>query len=301
MAGVYRIPFGKTSTLRMGLFKTIFCVNLKPFSWAAALSLLCSTCCAGNHSRGQIPPIIWQTYKTKELPSQAKALQKTWIEKNPDYTYSLWDDEDIARYIHQVWDRDTELFFYALPLGVMKADLWRYLILATEGGIYSDVDSECCSPIDSWASDISKKSKHILLLGLENDMHFCQWTMAATAHHPAMKHVCAFLVNRWKAKGINIKDPDFVHATTGPGVWTEALFDYLGFSTQEAPPGKAAQYFFDMYTQIPEFKKHVNKQGIYLFSQEFYAGQASRNYYGSVTFGGGYVRWTEERDSLRNR
>lgn len=265
---------------------------------AAFLSLLFAPCQAATHSPGQIPKIIWQTYKTKDLPKDAAKLQKTWFEQNPDYVYSLWDDEDIARYIHKNWDHDTEMFFYALPLGVMKADLWRYLILTTEGGIYSDVDSKCCSPIDSWGSSITKKSKHVLLVGLENDTHFCQWTIAATAHHPAMKHVCEFLVDHWKIKGIDTQDPNFVHATTGPGVWTDALLDYLKISSQNAPPGKVARYVYDMYTQDASFRGRVNKKGIYLFPREFYAGQASKNLYGSQNFGDGYTQWTKERDAL---
>lgn len=263
-------------------------------AWAALLSLLFSTCQATSH----IPKMIWQTYKTKSLPKDAKKLQKTWLSRNPDYAYSLWDDADIARYIHKNWNHDTECFFYALPLGVMKADLWRYLILATEGGVYSDVDSKCCSSIDSWASDVTKNSKHVLLVGLENDTHFCQWTIAATAQHPAMKHVCEFLVDNWKIKGIDTQDPNFVHATTGPGVWTDALIDYLRISLQDAPPGKAARYVYDLYTQDSSFRKHINKKGVYLFPREFYAGQASKNLYGSRNFGDGYARWIDERDAL---
>jgi mannosyltransferase OCH1-like enzyme len=182
----------------------------------------------------------------------------------------------------------------------MKADLWRYLILATDGGVYSDVDSQCCSPIDSWASNVEKKGQHVLLVGLENDGDFCQWTIAATAEHPAMKHVCEFLVDRWKIKGIDTHDPNFVHATTGPSIWTEALIDYLKISLQNAPPGKAARYVYDMYTQDSSFRKRVNKKGIYLFPKEFYEGQASKNLYGSQNFGDGYVRWIEERDALNH-
>ena len=260
----------------------------------ALISLVVAPCLGA----GQIPKTIWQTYKTKALPQDAVLLQKTWTAKNPDYTYSLWDDEDIAEYIHREWDHDTERFFLSLPLGVMKADLWRYLILTREGGVYSDIDSECCSPIDTWGKDIKKKRKHILLLGLENDTHFCQWTIAATPYHPAMKHVCTFLIDRWKAKGIDITDPNFVHGATGPGVWTDALIDYLGLSPQEIPAGKAARYTYDRYTQDRQFRKRINRKGVYLFPREFFDGQASKNLFGSQNFGDGYIRWVDERDAL---
>ena len=265
----------------------LLCVSL--------LSLLISVCPAASRKAGRIPKTIWQTYKTKNLPRDATSLQQTSITKNPGYTYSLWDDKDIAAYINRKWNRDTERFFLSFPLGVMKADLWRYLILATEGGVYSDVDSECCSPIKTWGADVKKKGKHILLLGLENDQDFCQWTIAATPRHPAMKHVCTFLVDRWKIRGIDTKDPNFVHNTTGPAVWTDALINYLKIS---APAEKRARYVYDRYTREPKFKRCVNKKGIYLFPRKFYKGQASKNHYGSQNFGDGYVRWTAERDTL---
>jgi inositol phosphorylceramide mannosyltransferase catalytic subunit len=251
-----------------------------------------------RHTTALIPKTIWQTYKTKSLPKEASILQETWTAKNPGYAYFLWDDADIASYIHKKWDLDTEQFFLALPLGVMKADLWRYLILTTDGGVYSDVDSECCSPADTWGANIKKRSSHALLIGLENDTHFCQWTLAATPHHPAMKHVCKFIVDRWKATGIDTKNPNFVHKSTGPGVWTDALIDYLGISTQKIPAGKEARYVYDRYVQDQKFRKRVNRKGLYLFPKEFYSGQASRNLYGSQNFGDGYIRWIVERDAL---
>ena len=251
------------------------------------LLLICAflmhhSCFAIETIMSSIPKKIWQTYKTKELPPSARRAQETWF-KNDGYSYFLWDDSDIENYILQRWDRDTYLFFKEFRLGVMKADLWRYLILATEGGIYSDIDSICCQPISNWPCEkrfscrSCKNEKtvnpHVLIVGLENDYHFCQWTIAATPNHPAMLHICRFIVEKWKMEGINYKNPHFVHATTGPAVWTEGLLDYLG------EPRQRPIEMFDRYTRDKIYKKKLNELGVYLVPQSFFAGIASKNLY----------------------
>lgn len=244
----------------------------------------------------KIPKKIWQTYKTKDLPTPAKKAQTSWIKKNPDYAYELWDDSDIETYILREWDNDTYAFFKALPLGVMKADLWRYLILATEGGIYSDIDSICCRPISSWTPGFFISGGKILLICLENDRHFCQWTIAATPHHPAMEFVCDYLLKNWQKNGIDLTYLHFVHATTGPGIWTDALVAYLGEAPHTAP-----REIYEKYNNDALYKRKVNELGIFLMPDDFYNDFASKNLYGSSFFGDGYKKWVEERDELYNR
>lgn len=96
----------------------------------------------------KIPRKIWQTYKTSKLPKQAKAAQKTWLSAS-QFDYLFFNDNDIECYILENWDSNTYDFFKALPLGVMKADLWRYLIICTEGRVYSDIDSILCKNLNS--------------------------------------------------------------------------------------------------------------------------------------------------------
>ena len=146
---------------------------------------------------------VWQTYKIKDLPQQAEAARETWISNNPDWECELYDDEDIEKYIKNYWSTKMYKFFQALPIGVMKADLWRYLILKTHGGVYSDIDSECLKPISLWEDEQKFDTKDILLVGLENDEHFCQWTIYSTKEHPVMKYVCEFILNSYEENGID--------------------------------------------------------------------------------------------------
>ena len=79
---------------------------------------------------------------------------------------------------------------------VLRADFLRYLLLAIEGGVYSDIDTELLKPIYEWVPD-EFKSRTKLIVGLEADQNppvagttypvqFCQWTLASAAGHPTM-------------------------------------------------------------------------------------------------------------------
>lgn len=84
-----------------------------------------------------------------------------------------------------------------LLLPVLKADLVRYLLVFTFGGVYTDTDTICLKPIRNWGDgkpDIS------LIVGVEADakdipdweksygrqLQMVQWTFAAAPGHPVL-------------------------------------------------------------------------------------------------------------------
>lgn len=241
-----------------------------------------------------VAPYIWQTYRTKNLPEPAEAARETWISNNPGWKCELYDDDDIEKYIKNDWPTPMYKFFKSLPVGVMKADLWRYLILKTHGGVYSDIDSKCLKPIYEWEEEQKFDSKNILMIGLENDEHFCQWTIYSTKEHPVMKYVCEYILNKYEENGIDTNDKDFVHKTTGPGIWTEAISAYLESEGLTKRLHKSGEIF-------GEYKKNpgkFNEYGIYLLSSDYYEKIYSKNLYGSQNFGDGYVKWTDEAKQI---
>jgi mannosyltransferase OCH1-like enzyme len=237
-----------------------------------------------NNESKEIPKIIWQTYKTKDLPKEANNAHKTWIDKNPGYTVNLYDDNDIENHIKTYWGEDMMEFYKALPIGVMKADLWRYLVIEKIGGVYTDIDSECILPINNWENVNSKKD--MLLIGLENNQDFCQWTFMASPNHPCMTFVCNYILNNWKKNGINTKDKNYVHATTGPSIWRKAISEYLGYS------GLTSSEIFDLYNKTD--KEKINNKGVYILSEDYFKNIYSKNLYGSQFFGDGYIKWIDQ-------
>ena len=67
-----------------------------------------------------------------------------------------------------------------------------------------------------------------VIIGLENDVHFCQWTFASTPGHPFLARVLELINERARVPDFPRTDlPDFVHFHTGPGVFTDAIIDVL--------------------------------------------------------------------------
>ena len=231
---------------------------------------------------------IWQTYKTKELPKPAKNAMNTWINKNPEWKHELYDDSDIESYILKFWDERMYEFYKNLPIGVMKADLWRYLILTTHGGLYTDIDSQCMVPISKWKLPERIVSEDVLIIGLENKTHFCQWTIYSTKEHPAMKYICQYILQNYEQNGIDKSNPHFVHSTTGPGIWTGAIQSLLNMQDKDA------EAIFKVYKSDPA---PFNNLGIYIIGAPYFNGLYSKNLYGSQSFGDGYVRWTEQTNN----
>jgi hypothetical protein len=244
-----------------------------------------------NNTQQSIPKIIWQTYKTKNLPIDAKNARQTWIDKNPEWDIKLFDDNDIEQYILEYWDDRMHKFYKALPIGVMKADLWRYLILTTHGGVYADIDSICKIPINTWISDLNiSTQKNILVFGLENNIHFCQWTILSTPNHDAMKYICEYILINFEKNGIDIKRNHFVHATTGPGIWTDAIRAYLNLNQNESP-----DIILNMYNN-----NKIKNNDIVILPSKSFRTYYVQNLYGSQNFGDNYVKWEDEVKLLQN-
>ena len=236
----------------------------------------------------KIPSKIWMTYKTKKLSKQCVECYNTWKNKNSKFPITLYDDNDIQSYLKISWGEDLLDFYNHFPVGVMKADLWRYCILATEGGIYSDIDSICILPIENWLHNIGIITDDILIIGLENMNNYCQWTLLSTKRHPAMAHVVQYLLNNYKKNGIDVSNPHFVHNTTGSSIFREAINDYLGFDKEYAG------VIFKKYSNNVEFRKKIQSKGIYLLNADAFSIKYSKNLYGAQNFNDGYISWVDE-------
>jgi alpha 1,6-mannosyltransferase len=234
-----------------------------------------------------IPKYVWQTYKTKNLPQGVIKVRNGWISENPGWEVKLFDDNDIHTYINRSWN-SMYAFYKALPLGVMKADLWRYLILTDKGGVYSDIDCQCLLPINYWFHDF--KSSDVLVIGLEPVLlpYFCQWSFYCTPNHPAMIYVCKYILNNYEKNGFNIKNPHFVHESTGPSIWTDALKSYLNMEHLNV------HEMYELYTK--DDKPFIDK-GIYLLSSFYFTCIYTQNSVGQEY--DGYIKWHDERKKLQ--
>jgi mannosyltransferase OCH1-like enzyme len=169
-----------------------------------------------------IPKVIWQTYKDPFDQLQPYMLDavNTWKTLNPEYEYRYMDDGQAAQFILEEYGQEWHDLFVGLPVGVMRGDLWRYMIIYKYGGVYTDLDTECLNPINTWLNE-----EYEMIVCPETNLHFCQWTFAASAGNPILKSV----LDTIKEKLINptYGSPHFVHTHTGPAVWTEGIMKAL--------------------------------------------------------------------------
>jgi len=66
---------------------------------------------------------------------------------NPEFTYSLSDDDDCYNFILNNFPPSVADAYLRLIPGAYKADLWRYCVLYTYGGIYLDIKYK---PVDGF-------------------------------------------------------------------------------------------------------------------------------------------------------
>lgn len=169
-----------------------------------------------------IPKIIWQTYKdpfSQLQPYMTNALN-TWKELNPEFEYKYMDDSEAAQFVLNEYGQEWYNIFINLPVGVMRGDLWRYMIIYKYGGVYADLDTECLYPINSWL-----KEDYDMIVCPETDIHFCQWTFASSAENPILKSVLDTI--KEKLSNPEYGSPHFVHTHTGPAIWTEGILKAL--------------------------------------------------------------------------
>lgn len=92
-----------------------------------------------NSNAVQIPKIIMQTWKTKEVPDHWKSSPKSIKRKMSDWQYVLMTDEDNLKFVGTYFPSFLPIY-KEMEYPIMKADAIRYMWLYIKGGIYMDLD-----------------------------------------------------------------------------------------------------------------------------------------------------------------
>lgn len=96
-----------------------------------------------------IPKTIHQTYPGGALDSIFSANISTLKSSNPDWSHKLYDSEAIEAFIADAYGLDMVAAYRRIdPLyGAARADLFRYLLIYDQGGVYLDLKSSFDGPI----------------------------------------------------------------------------------------------------------------------------------------------------------
>ncbi|KAL2367182.1 alpha 1,6-mannosyltransferase [Blastomyces gilchristii SLH14081] len=217
--------------------------------------------------QSKFPAYIWQTWKytpaSGEFEEKLRPLEASWTEWHPTFVHEVITDEaadPLLRYLYAAFPEILDAY-RSLPLPVLRADFFRYLILLARGGIYSDIDTSALQPAEDWLPRYVNRSTIGLIIGIEADaldredwyqwysrqVQFCQWTIQSKPGHPVLRDVVATITEetlRMKQAGIltpSKMDKSIVEFT-GPAVWTDAVFRYFNdpnyFEAARPPHGR---------------------------------------------------------------
>jgi mannosyltransferase OCH1-like enzyme len=168
-----------------------------------------------------IPKIIWQTYKDSfnSLPEIIKKAAQTWKDFNPEYKYIYMDDEEASAFILHEYGEDWLSIWNSCPIGVMRGDIWRYLVVNKYGGVYADLDTICNQPIESWL----KINCDMIVCEDDDGINYAQLAFASCPEHPVLNKVLDYIKKEFENPDYSNKN--FVHDMTGVHIWTRAIQD----------------------------------------------------------------------------
>ncbi|MCJ1437021.1 membrane-bound alpha-1,6- mannosyltransferase Initiation-specific [Xylographa pallens] len=200
---------------------------------------------------GKFPAYIWQTWKATpasgDFGDELRPQEASWTDLHPDFIHEVITDQTAVHLIRYLYASMPEILeaYNALPIPVLKADFFRYLILLARGGIYSDIDTMALKSAVDWIPSDIPPSSVGLIVGIEADpdrpdwkewysrrIQFCQWTIQAKVGHPILRNIVASITEdtlRMKKLGILSKkkiDKSIVEFT-GPALWTDLIFNYM--------------------------------------------------------------------------
>ena len=225
---------------------------------------------------GRFPMYIWQTWKvspsSQAFNDHLRPLEASWSEKHQDFVHEVVTDEAAEHLVRYLYASVPEVMqaYSAMPLPVLKADFFRYLILLARGGIYSDIDTRALKPAVEWLPPKFDTSHIGLVVGIEADpdrddwaewysrrIQFCQWTIQAKAGHPVLREIVSKITEttlKMQAQGRlkygQIPTDMSIVEFTGPAIWTDTIFEYFNdreyFEFNAATEKITAKEFFNV-------------------------------------------------------
>ena len=199
----------------------------------------------------KIPKIIHQTYSSwdKLSPGVKKVINEN-IEMNTFWEYRFYDNKTIDKYIKE---HESEYVYNAFKkinpkFGAMLADLFRYIIIYHEGGVYMDIKSKTNIPLDNWVHKNKLQlsffgNKNILLKKYFNNIKFKnivprelqQVILIYPKKHPILRllidKIC-YKIYKYNNNILpffptKIKNGYKILTLTGPWIYTKVLMQYV--------------------------------------------------------------------------
>jgi mannosyltransferase OCH1-like enzyme len=188
-----------------------------------------------------IPRVLHQVYLGRPLPPDLASVVARVREVNPTWEHRLYDDARMTEYVSTHFGPDVAAYLTRIDDHYLaaRADLFRYLVVYREGGVYLDVKSVTERPLD----DVLRPDDVFLLAQWDNSAgsftgfgvhaevahvpggEYQQWWLASAAGHPFLRAAILRVMGnldgyRVRRAGVGMHG---VLRTTGPLAYTTAI------------------------------------------------------------------------------
>ncbi|WWD17318.1 hypothetical protein CI109_101758 [Kwoniella shandongensis] len=219
------------------------------------------------------PPIAPLPPRPKQVMTTDKSIDdipqefERWKEMMPDWEIKYFDDKALKSWVKGVFGKSkAEKIWQGLPRQVLKTDVFRYMAMLVEGGIYTDspetldvgieVDLPTGKsqvydgPIVNDGSELGEPSLVVSVesdaidfgwtnwrdVGLSRAVQITQWTFMARPGHPVFLDALGRTLRKSEEIAQQQKDakatgkeiiPETALEWTGPGIFSDCVYRYM--------------------------------------------------------------------------
>lgn len=175
---------------------------------------------------------VWGLWDTEPLPADYRRSRSAAAQLLPSSRLVIWDKAAVGSLLSDNWKE----VWPALPRGVCRADIARYLIALHVGGVYLDADAELLRALPNGPWQLLLLVEHKVpdarYLGKRESKHLvrmAQFMFATVPRHSFWQSVLELSLHRCHqllAEGVEWLDTDVLWAT-GPDVVTTVFHEHF--------------------------------------------------------------------------
>jgi mannosyltransferase OCH1-like enzyme len=237
-----------------------------------------------------IPKIIWQTYESEytALPQNIRTYVESWTKQYPEFEYKYMSAKERKKFVLDNFGQEWYDIFINCPHNIMRANLWRYMVLYVYGGIYFDLDTSPEYPIQSWLND---EFSFIVFSDESEDLLFFIQVIACSPKNIIMKHILDFMLKSFKDAKYNSSNKDnifFVFNFAGDTAFKDAIKDFLNTNNMLDNKSKHSDYNNSLKAKELRFLCYGDKK------YNVFEGEVFKNIDGANSWETGYTSWWKE-------
>ncbi|MBX3581189.1 MAG: hypothetical protein KF810_04775 [Rhizobiaceae bacterium] len=165
----------------------------------------------------KIPQLVHQTWKTSSPPLRWRHLIRSVKRNHPGWTYRLWTDDEMDALVRA---NHPGLYpvYRAFEKNIMRADVFRYVVMHDLGGVYCDLDYEFLRPFPYGDAQVVLGEEKSPAQG-DSRRIIANYVFASVPGHPLWKDMLDDLVRNPPV----VRDLNDIVMATGPGFLTRIL------------------------------------------------------------------------------